>query len=364
MKEKIDQKGFIQIPLLIGIIVFIVVASGAGYGAIEYKKASNLLQEAGQLTKEEKYTEAKEKLELVQNSWLVKNLGIKKQEVSSKIEEIKIRIEEKKYELEQEAEKGETTVCIQVITLALSPDGVCKEFSTPCDVLEGWKKVDKCPQPSIAPLPTSTSTSTPVTQERTACCSSAGGCKLVDTKETCLGMSGKPMSISSCSPNPCPAPTPQCKPAEPALKDYKCADGTLLKWQCTCSMSEDGEEGWNCNVNPPGSCPAGVASLTISNLWVRYMLWILKEPTAIVHHFWKTNVPANSYIEYGPTASYGFTTGYTASPAAPTTDHGTNSFPERAQRNTTYHFRIVAEDINGNKVISDDYTFTVGVMSP
>ena len=96
MKEKIKtQKSFIQIPLLIGIIVFSVVASGAGYGVFEYKKASSLLKEAEVLTKQEKYTEAKEKLELVQNSWLVKNLGIKKQEVGSKIEEIKIRIEEK-----------------------------------------------------------------------------------------------------------------------------------------------------------------------------------------------------------------------------------------------------------------------------
>lgn len=37
-------------------------------------------------------------------------------------------------------------VCIQVITPAISPDGICKEFPNPCVVPEGWKKVDKCPE--------------------------------------------------------------------------------------------------------------------------------------------------------------------------------------------------------------------------
>jgi len=36
-------------------------------------------------------------------------------------------------------------ICIQAITPAISPEGVCKEFSTPCDVPSGWKKVVRCP---------------------------------------------------------------------------------------------------------------------------------------------------------------------------------------------------------------------------
>jgi hypothetical protein len=36
-------------------------------------------------------------------------------------------------------------VCIQVIAPAISPDGICKEFRTPCDVPEGWKEVAECP---------------------------------------------------------------------------------------------------------------------------------------------------------------------------------------------------------------------------
>ncbi len=38
--------------------------------------------------------------------------------------------------------------CAQVITPAVSPEGECKKFPTPCDVPEGWKKVEECPATS------------------------------------------------------------------------------------------------------------------------------------------------------------------------------------------------------------------------
>jgi len=88
MEEKIKKnKGFIQIPLLVGVIISIVVASGIGYGAVEYQKTSKLVKESEQLAQEEKYNEATEKLKVAQDKWLVKNLSIKKQEISNKIEE-------------------------------------------------------------------------------------------------------------------------------------------------------------------------------------------------------------------------------------------------------------------------------------
>ena len=90
-----NQKGFIQIPILIAIIVSIVVVSGISYGTIEYNKTSNIIKETDQLTKEEKYNEAIEKLEITQNRWLVKNLGIKRQEIANKIESNKTLLEDK-----------------------------------------------------------------------------------------------------------------------------------------------------------------------------------------------------------------------------------------------------------------------------
>lgn len=81
------QKGFIQIPLLVAIIVSIVFASGVGYGAVEYHKTSKLIKEADQLAREEKYSEAIEKLELAQNKLLGKI--ILKQKINTKLGENK-----------------------------------------------------------------------------------------------------------------------------------------------------------------------------------------------------------------------------------------------------------------------------------
>jgi len=95
MKEKIKiQKGFIQIPLLIAIIVSLVVISVGAYGGFEYYKTSKLVKEADQFTKEEKYDEAIGKLNLAQVSWFVKSLGIKKQEITNKQEEVKKLVED------------------------------------------------------------------------------------------------------------------------------------------------------------------------------------------------------------------------------------------------------------------------------
>ena len=96
MKEKIKtQKGFIQIPLLVGIIVSIVVISVGGYVGFEYYKTSKVIKETEQLTKEEKYNEAIKKLETVQNNWFVKSLGIKKQVIVSEMEKNKKLLEDK-----------------------------------------------------------------------------------------------------------------------------------------------------------------------------------------------------------------------------------------------------------------------------
>jgi hypothetical protein len=85
--KKINQRGFIQIPLLIGVIVSIAIISVGAYGGFGYYKTSKLIKEADQFSKEERYGEAIEKLNLAQANWFVSNLGIKKQEISDKEEE-------------------------------------------------------------------------------------------------------------------------------------------------------------------------------------------------------------------------------------------------------------------------------------
>ncbi|MBI4993403.1 LytR C-terminal domain-containing protein [Candidatus Wolfebacteria bacterium] len=43
----------------------------------------------------------------------------------------------------------EEKICAQIVVSAVSLDGQCQEFSTPCDVPSDWQKVDKCPQMAI-----------------------------------------------------------------------------------------------------------------------------------------------------------------------------------------------------------------------
>jgi len=50
-------------------------------------------------------------------------------------------LQEKKDEVE---EKKREVNCIQVITPAVSPEGECREFSTPCDVPSDWKNIEEC----------------------------------------------------------------------------------------------------------------------------------------------------------------------------------------------------------------------------
>tara|TARA_Y100000310_G_C20702563_1_gene831292 strand:- start:7224 stop:7922 length:699 start_codon:yes stop_codon:yes gene_type:complete len=45
------------------------------------------------------------------------------------------------------------TACAQVITPAVSPEGTCSEFPTPCDVPKGFTLVDSCDEPEPQPEP-------------------------------------------------------------------------------------------------------------------------------------------------------------------------------------------------------------------
>lgn len=92
-KIKVGHKS-LATSILIGLVVFVTVA-GISYGAIEYKKISGLVKESNQLVKEEKYSEANDKLAVAGMGLLVKTLGIKKQEINNQIAENKKLAEDK-----------------------------------------------------------------------------------------------------------------------------------------------------------------------------------------------------------------------------------------------------------------------------
>lgn len=355
----------------------------------------------------------------------------------------------------------ESKVCTQVITPAMSPDGRCREFSTPCDVPEGWKKADRCAPassfsippssisvPSVSPVLSKPTTpaepapteiryytcpdgtkvesgkcyagggctiqinperqcpqiTTPV--ERNAVCTTAGEIKYfkcsdgtqipwcacgpeggwagaqnkwqcqyypvgytcpkavaapapvgvaccfgnglcqLETKEECIAK-GAAVSGSSCSPNPCPQPAPkynECKIGE--TKTHQCPDGTLI----TTANCLDGR--WNdflfADVPLTELCPVldDVVAPVISDIVIDF-----SAPHIPVIR-WKTNEAASSYVEYGLTISYGSETEIDYLKI----NHAVALMG--LEQNTAYHFRIIAEDVKGNKAVSKDRTVT------
>ncbi len=107
-------------------------------------------------------------------------------------------------------------VCAQVITPAISPEGICKEFPTPCDVPQGWKNVEKCPESArIIPGTITPSSATPVAGE--------------------------------------------CKTGE--IKYYQCSDGTSGA-QCKCAP----EGKWICVDSPETICKNTQTPITIKEI--------------------------------------------------------------------------------------------------
>lgn len=106
MNQKLNShKGFIQVPLLVGIIVSIAIISLGSYGGFEYYKTSKIIKEAKQLSKDEKYEEAIQKLEFAQHKLIGKLLNRK---ILTEIEEYKKLLENKKeyYQGLEEFNKG------------------------------------------------------------------------------------------------------------------------------------------------------------------------------------------------------------------------------------------------------------------
>ncbi len=88
----------------------------------------------------EKFGEVMNKLESKEK--IQEKLEQNLEKASPAIKEIMIKIKNK---ISEKTQSGSPTICTQVITPAISPEGTCQEFPTPCNVPEGWQKTDKCP---------------------------------------------------------------------------------------------------------------------------------------------------------------------------------------------------------------------------
>ena len=68
--------------------------------------------------------------------------------------------------------------------------------------------------------------------------------------------------------------------------------------------------------------------------------------------FWKTNRGATSQVEFGSTTSYGQKTKEDAS-----LNMGHNITIENLTPDTTYHFKAISKDSNGNVTSTNDFTY-------
>ena len=68
---------------------------------------------------------------------------------------------------------------------------------------------------------------------------------------------------------------------------------------------------------------------------------------------WETNLPATTFVEYGPTPDYGMTTQPTDRPYYQHLHYLRGLEPGK-----TYHYRLVAVDERGNRMVTDDQSLT------
>ncbi len=76
--------------------------------------------------------------------------------------------------------------------------------------------------------------------------------------------------------------------------------------------------------------------------------------TTSVKIFWDVSAFATGQVEYGETTDYGH---FSTKENSFDYDHHEQLLPNLAQ-GTTYHYRVISEDAQGNRVVTDDHTFT------
>lgn len=253
------------------------------------------------------------------------------------------------------------------------PQPLCTEISALC-------MLGKCARPTCMTIvmsgPRPASEASPAQGEpASACCLPDGSCS-VATQQICDSMYGKMTDKKSCGLNKCkpfastapPVHSTYDKCVIEGVKDYKCSSKKTISWSCQCfNFSEQpvADYYYQCGLKPVESCPAPTryAPLAVTGIHIRYQM------SPAIQIFWDTNKPTISQMEYGETTAYGSVfQGINSTGSADTPDKlhfldneglyvglGENA---KLRPDTIYHFRIVATDAKGNKLISDDYTFS------
>lgn len=365
--------------------------------------------------------------------------------------------------------------CVRAAILAISPQYVCKKFKSSCDVPEGWKKVTKCPKyaetryytcpngkkvvagkcygekPNLScsmlmspelKCPASKPpvvkggkcqtageikyfqcpSSSQIDQTPWCICGPESGAAGAKNKWQCQHLPELFCSGATIPPKSTPTvgskryPEGKCAPGEKI--NYKCADGTSVKWcECddlgwdcgyiykyperlcpatkeitldieagqrisdscvlgeavnkkcsdgrisrTCICEELGDTGktaWECGMM--GVCskagPPTIGGVSLSgSVTSDLSVELQTTPFGIIRITWMASEAVTSRLEYGPTTDYGFTAG---------TDYFDSAYQgaelSDLQPNISYHFRIRArdKDITPNTVVTEDYTFTI-----
>lgn len=260
--------------------------------------------------------------------------------------------------------------CPQPLCAKISPiclEGIC---GRPTCSLK-MAPIGRPPRPAEWPSPAPTST-----EPLIACCLPSGACTIAAIDTCKNSMQGTPAPQSSCNPNQCD-PSASALPPPPSyydrctiggIKDYQCADGNNTSWRCECfnfSTQPVADYYYRCIAEPEKSCQAQtrLAPLAVTRIDIRYRM------SPDIQIFWDINTPAISSLEYGETASYGSVVrgdSSVGSPDTPDTLHFLGnaglsvgiSNTSKLRPDTTYHFRIVATDTQGNTFVSKDYTFS------
>jgi hypothetical protein len=256
MNQKIKkQKGFI--PIIIAIVVIILAGIGMSYG-IGYSRASNIIREAKQLAKEEKYDKAIELLEVNQNKWFIKNLGIKKQAINSEIEKNKKLLEDKTEYTQgiEEFEKGNFENAKELLSK------VSEDFPHYQEVKNKIEETErKITEEQVA------ETTTEVEKEITKAtcqdeCSQIGLKKCYNIGnfgyQTC-GNYDSDSCLEWSSTTICPPDTITCQNGiciQQEQKGQKCSDGTLFN-QCSTNKPFYCENGNLINKCSTCGCPSG-----------------------------------------------------------------------------------------------------------